>query len=109
MKAKFFAAVLSLYVITLPVHATLAKQDAVPKQPPIAIHKIDINNADLTALTGSIKGIGTKRAEAIIAYRQTHHGFKSLEELSEVKGIGQHFVNVNREKLSEVFVIHKME
>lgn len=108
MKAKCIAAVLSLFVITLPVHATLAKQDSVPKQPPIVVDKIDLNKADLTTLTGSIKGIGKKRAEAIIAYRQSHHGFKSLEELSDVKGIGQHFVNVNREKLNEVFVIHKM-
>ena len=79
MKAKCIAVVLSLFVITLPVHATLAKQGAAPKQPPIVAHKIDLNKADLTMLIGSIKGIGKKRAEAIIAYRQSHHGFKSLD------------------------------
>ncbi|KTD11200.1 competence protein ComEA [Legionella gratiana] len=109
MKAKYIAVVLSLFVTTLPVHATIAKQSAPSKQPSVAVHKIDLNKADLTTLTGSVKGIGKKRAEAIIAYRQSHHGFKSLEELAEVKGLGQHFVDRNREKLNEVFVIHKME
>ncbi|HAT9933855.1 TPA: helix-hairpin-helix domain-containing protein, partial [Legionella pneumophila subsp. pneumophila] len=42
----------------------------------------------------------------IIAYRENHQGFKSLEELAEVKGIGQRFVDKNREKLKEIFVIN---
>lgn len=109
MKAKYIAVVLSLCVTILPVHATSAKQSPDPKKPPIVVHKIDLNKADLTTLTGSVKGIGRKRAEAIIAYRKSHHGFKSLDELSEVRGLGQHFVDVNRDKLNEVFVIAKME
>lgn len=60
-------------------------------------------------LTGSIKGIGKKRAEAIIAYRKSHHGFKSLEELAEVKGLGQRFMAVNRDKLNQVFTLSKIE
>lgn len=109
MKAKYIAVVLSLFVAVFPVHATLSKQSAVQKPPPTVVHKIDLNKADLTALTGSIKGIGKKRAEAIIAYRQSHHGFKSLDELSEVKGLGQRFVTVNHDKLNEIFVVNKMD
>ena len=48
-------------------------------------HKIDLNKADAAALTGSVKGIGKKRAEAIVAYREGHHGFKAVQELAEVK------------------------
>jgi competence protein ComEA len=109
MKAKHIAVVLSLFVVTVPASATVSTHPVTQKQPPMVIHKIDLNNADLTTLTGSVKGIGKKRAEAIIAYRQSHHGFKSVEELSEVKGLGQHFVTVNRDKLDEVFVVHKIE
>ncbi|HHT0593780.1 TPA: ComEA family DNA-binding protein [Legionella anisa] len=109
MKAKFIAAVLSLSVVTLSAHAALAKESSIKIKPPVVIHKIDLNTADLSMLTGSVKGIGKKRAEAIIAYRKSHHGFKSLEELAEVKGLGQHFVTANRDKLNQVFVVNKIE
>jgi len=106
MQAKIIALLLSLFIVTLPVHA-----DAGFKKPPIkhtsvAGNKIDLNKADLATLTGSFKGIGKKRAEAIIAYRESHGSFKSLEELAEVKGFGQRFMKVNREKLNKVFVIN---
>lgn len=37
----------------------------------------------------SIDGIGPKLSAAIIAYRNQHRGFKSVEELREVDGIGE--------------------
>ncbi|KTD40662.1 ComEA family DNA-binding protein [Legionella parisiensis] len=109
MKAKLIAVVLSLSVITLSAHAVNTKENSIKQKPPVVIHKIDLNTADLSMLTGSVKGIGKKRAEAIIAYRKSHHGFKSLEELAEVKGLGQHFVTANRDKLNQVFVVNKIE
>ena len=108
MKAKFIAAVLSLFVITFSAHAVIPKP-SISREPPLVIHKIDLNKADLTTLTGSVKGIGKKRAEAIIAYRKSHHGFKSIEELTEVKGLGQRFMTANRDKLNEVFTVSKVE
>lgn len=103
MKVPFIAAALALSIAILPAHASTKK---IPeKQTVVAVNKIDLNKADASALIGSFKGIGKKRADAIIAYRDSHHGFKSIEELAEVKGIGQHFMTANREKLTEVFVI----
>jgi len=49
---------------------------------------IGINSAlaqDLTALPG----IGSKTAERIISYREKSGGFKTLEELDNVRGIGE--------------------
>lgn len=106
MKLKFIAAALTLSAATFSVHAgaTLKK---IPEQPAVSVSKqIDLNKADASSLIGSIKGIGAKRAAAIIAYRDSHHGFKSLEELAEVRGLGQHFVSANREKLHEIFTIN---
>lgn len=37
----------------------------------------------------SIEGIGPKLAQAIIGYRDQHKGYKSIEELREVDGIGE--------------------
>lgn len=106
MKAKLIAAALSFVVVTLPVHASTSFNKIPVKQTAVASNKIDLNKADLSSLTGSFKGIGKKRAEAIIAYREAHQGFKSIEELAEVKGFGQHFIVTNREKLSEVFLVN---
>lgn len=101
MKARFLAVLLSLFVVSIPAQAANS-----PRTPPIVHTKIDINHADLSTLTGSFKGIGKKRAQAIIAYRESHEGFKSLEELAEVKGFGQKFVEKNRDQLKEVFVLN---
>ena len=52
-----------------------------------AAGKISLNTAtaqELTALTG----VGEKTAQAIIAYRDAHGGFTSIDELQQVKGIG---------------------
>lgn len=102
MNARLIALLLSFFVVTLPTHAVINV-----KNPPqaTAAAKININTADVKTLTGSFKGIGKKRAEIIIAYRDTHHGFKSLKELADVKGFGQRFVDKNIEKLNEVFTL----
>lgn len=48
---------------------------------------ISINQAGLLELQ-DIPGIGEKKAKAIMDYRDAHGGFASIEELTEVKGIG---------------------
>ena len=50
-------------------------------------HKIHLNEADEKTLT-SLNGIGPAMAAAIIAYRNDHESFTSVEELKQVKGIG---------------------
>lgn len=60
-----------------------------------AADKVDLNKATASQLE-TIKGIGPKLAGAIIKYRKEHHGFKSLDELKSVKGIGDK--NFNRFK-----------
>ncbi|WP_253283646.1 helix-hairpin-helix domain-containing protein [Ligilactobacillus saerimneri] len=50
--------------------------------------KVNLNTAskdDLTKLTG----IGPKKAEQILAYRQEHGAFKSIDEIKQVSGIGE--------------------
>jgi competence protein ComEA len=49
---------------------------------------VDLNTADATALE-SLPGIGPALAERILAWRDEHGGFRSVEDLLEVSGIGE--------------------
>ncbi len=60
---------------------------------------VNINTADVQELT-KLKGIGEKKAEAIIAWRKENGNFKSVEDLLEVKGIGEATLESNRENIS---------
>ncbi len=53
--------------------------------------KIDINTASIEEFA-MIKGIGLKKAEAIVKYRKEHGKFKNIDELMKVKGIGKAIV-----------------
>lgn len=48
---------------------------------------VSLNNATAEELT-ELKGVGEVTAQAIVAYRDEHGGFKDVEELLEVSGIG---------------------
>ena len=48
---------------------------------------ININTAAESELD-SLPGIGPSRAKDIIKYRETNGGFKSIEEIKNIKGIG---------------------
>lgn len=49
---------------------------------------VNINTATAEQLQ-NLQGIGEVKAERIVKYRQEHGNFQSVEELKEVKGIGQ--------------------
>ncbi len=50
---------------------------------------ININTVDAKTLSESVKGIGLKKANAIVKYRTKHGSFKSTDDLRNVKGIGE--------------------
>ncbi len=64
-----------------------------------AAEMININTADAEALT-AIQGVGEKRAEAIIDYRDKNGPFSSVDELANVDGVGQVTIDNNRDNLT---------
>ncbi len=107
MKAAMFAVVLSFFAVSLPsqVIAQDSKSVSPVSQAQSETKKININKASAQELVGSVKGIGIKRAEAIVSYRDAHGGYKSINELSQVKGLGKMFVDNHLAQLQDVFLV----
>ena len=57
-----------------------------------ALATVNINTAGADELK-ALPGIGPAKAEAIVEYRKQHGNFKSVEELKNVKGIGESLFN----------------
>jgi len=74
--------------------ASAAPPDAKAAAASAAPSSVNVNTATMDELT-ALPGIGEKRAEAILEMRKQKGGFKSVDELTEVKGIGP----ANLEKL----------
>lgn len=49
---------------------------------------MNINTADAQSISKVLSGVGLKKAQAIVAYREQYGEFKTLNELTDVKGIG---------------------
>ena len=60
---------------------------------------VNINTADKQTLM-TVKGVGERRADAIIQYRQKHGPFKSVDQLTQINGIGRSLIEANRDTLS---------
>lgn len=50
--------------------------------------KININTSTVAQIAHALQGIGIHKAKAIVAYREAYGNFTSVDDLVEVKGIG---------------------
>jgi len=57
---------------------------------------VNINKADAETIAESLNGIGLKKAQAIIQYRKENGAFKTVNELANVKGIGEKTIKKNK-------------
>ncbi|OGV26826.1 MAG: hypothetical protein A3F18_02590 [Legionellales bacterium RIFCSPHIGHO2_12_FULL_37_14] len=105
MNQLLYSLIFSSFSLPVIVHAGAVPNDLPKPVEANAKVKINLNLADVNLLTHAIKGIGAKRAQAIVAYRNEHHEFKSLDELAKVPGIGKHFVETHKANLEEVFTV----
>ena len=60
---------------------------------------ININTANSTEIANALNGIGLKKAEAIINYRENNGSFSSLDQLNRVKGIGKKTLKNNQQDI----------
>lgn len=64
-----------------------------------SVKKVNINTATLEELC-TLEGIGVSLSRAIIRYREEHNGFKSIEELKNVYGIGEKRFEANKHRIT---------
>ena len=60
--------------------------------------KISLNQANVQQLQ-SLNGVGEKKALAIVEYREKNGGFKTVEEITNIKGIGPKLLEKNKSRL----------
>lgn len=60
---------------------------------------VNINTASAEMLAEAITGVGLKKAQSIIEYREQHGPFGSVDELVAVRGIGETTVDKSRDNL----------
>lgn len=57
---------------------------------------VNVNTADAETISAELQGVGLSKANAIVDYRKAHGPFKSVDDLTLVKGIGERTVEINR-------------
>lgn len=76
---------ISSYSLSMPLYN---KEIIIINKENNEINKISINDSTKEQLM-SLPGIGDKTADLIIKYREENNGFKFIEELMNIKGIGE--------------------
>jgi competence protein ComEA len=81
-------AVLSFLLSGVPAHASQAKTAPGAPAKPSPTTIVNLNTASATDLE-ELPGIGAKTAARIVEYRQKNGPFKKVEELMNVRGVGE--------------------
>lgn len=89
--------------LALPVIGFSAQASAVNAKPVASLAQkvevISINSANAAAIAEAMRGVGYKKAQAIVEWRKKNGRFTSLEQLLEIKGIGEKTLAANRSRI----------
>ena len=72
---------------------------AVFLSPSWAATTVDMNVADAAQLDAMLDGVGAKKAQLLVEWRQAHGAFRSVEDVAKVKGFGIALAQRNKDKM----------
>ena len=85
----------ALITVLLMCLANLAIANDLSEESAVEAITVDVNEADAKVIARALVGVGLRRAQAIVDYRDQYGRFYFAEELTAVKGIGQATVEKN--------------
>ncbi len=89
-----FALLLAIATLTTLVPQAGHAQDAA------AVAMVNINSDSAEELAAGLVGVGMTRAQEIIRHREAYGPFGSVDELLEVRGVGQSTLDKNRARIT---------
>lgn len=60
---------------------------------------VNVNTAEAQELATLLSGVGSKKAQSIVLYREEHGVFKNADDLLNVKGIGPAILKKNKDRI----------
>jgi competence protein ComEA len=97
--AKFVSSAVLVFATAAASQSCFAQAQAGATRPAQTNEQVNINEADAETLADVLQGVGQSRAKAIVEYREQNGPFDSLDELGEVKGVGEATIELNRERI----------
>jgi competence protein ComEA len=94
------AILVALTFFTFTISSTQVLAAKQEKASQVSANRISLNSANATILSEALSGVGLKKAQAIVAYREANGKFKRVEDLILVKGIGESILEKNKAKLT---------
>ncbi len=99
------AAAIAMLQGVAPVYAEVVaapKPAAVAQPVPVTATEqlaVNINSAGAEEIANTLSGVGLTKAQAIVVWREQNGSFNSIEQLTEVKGIGEGILAKNRDRI----------
>jgi len=93
----------SLSAAPAPVSDSSAvAENALPATPSAGVpgqEQVSINQATAEQLSAAMNGVGLKKAQSIVSYREQYGPFSAIQQLNEVPGIGNSLLERNAARL----------
>lgn len=96
-KTLIFASMLSPLLWVSPETAANALAIAPAQQQ--QTQTVNLNTATANQIAMVLTGVGTKRAEAIVALRDKLGAFTDINQLMQIKGIGPRLIELNKDRM----------